>query len=591
MFRRPSSLIWRIAIPYALVLTLAMTALGLYLADHFRKSYLDVYEQNLRAETRLAADRFGVMVETGAPVDEINERAKLYANLLGVRVTVISATGEVLGESHSLIEEMQNHLNRAEVQRALRGEISMETRYSDTVRNDMMYVAAPMVNDQDQVIGVARLSVSLRRLQENQALIERSVMAATAVVLVLALALSWGIAAYTIVPLKQLTQMVQRVADNHPDEISPPTRHDEIGKLHQAFYSMSNQLKNQIRELQIERGKLEAVLSNMTDGILIVDAEGIVQLVNPFALKIFNDPIENSQENIGKSLIEVVRHHQLVEIWRKCQQSGGQETVMLETSPGRLFVQGIALPLEPALPGMTLLLVQDLTRVRRLETVRRDFVSNVSHELRTPLASLKALTETLQEGALEDPPAARGFLQRMETEIDNLTQMVNELLELSKIESNRVPILLRPARLCDLLQPAVDRMQMQAERAGLRLRLECLDVDLVVRADPDRMIQVLINLIHNAIKFTKPGGEIIVSEYQDNANVVICVRDTGIGIPSETLNRIFERFYKADRSRSGGGTGLGLSIARHLVEAHGGRIWAESEVNQGSSFYITIPLA
>ena len=320
----------------------------------------------------------------------------------------------------------------------------------------------------------------------------------------------------------------------------------------------------------------------------MVDEQGLVQLINPAALLLFRT--ENA-DVIGKSLIEVVRQHQLVELWRRSRMSGEQESITLEISPNRLFVQGIASPLRQVQPEMTLMLFQDLTRVRRLETVRRDFVSNVSHELRTPLASLKALTETLQEGALEDPPAARRFLQRMETEIDNLTQMVHELLELSRIESNRVPLKRRPVNPCELASPPVERMQMQAERAGLSLRMTCSGDLPPVQADPERVSQVLINLIHNAIKFTPPGGEIVVSGTQLDNEVTICVRDTGVGISPEALPRIFERFYKADRSRSGGGTGLGLSIARHIIEAHGGRIWAESDIQRGSTFYFTLPKA
>ncbi len=229
--------------------------------------------------------------------------------------------------------------------------------------------------------------------------------------------------------------------------------------------------------------------------------------------------------------------------------------------------------------------------MRRLEMIRRDFVSNVSHELRTPLASLKALTETLQEGALEDPPAARRFLLRMENEIDNLTQMVQELLELSRIESGKVPLKRVSIEPLELASQAVDRMLVQSERAGVQLRLECPAGLPNVSADPTRMEQVIVNLIHNAIKFTPPGGEIVISAYLNTKVVVFSVQDTGAGIDPELLPRIFERFYKADRSRSSGGTGLGLSIARHMVEAHGGRIWADSKIGQGSTFYFSLPLA
>jgi two-component system phosphate regulon sensor histidine kinase PhoR len=277
-------------------------------------------------------------------------------------------------------------------------------------------------------------------------------------------------------------------------------------------------------------------------------------------------------------------------MWHKCQSSGEPQIVSFETSPDRLYLQGIVSPLAAHMPGSTLIILQDLTRMRRLEIIRRDFVSNVSHELRTPLASLKALTETLQEGALEDPPAARRFLLRMEHEIDNLTQLVQELLELSRIESGKVPLKQTLISPCDLVTPAMERMQMQAERAGLRLVLDCPSDLPRVQADRSRMEQVLVNLIHNAIKFTLPGGEINISARREQNMVVFVVRDTGVGIAPELLPRIFERFFKADRSRSGGGTGLGLSIARHLVEAHGGSIWAESEIGKGSTFYFSLPI-
>jgi two-component system phosphate regulon sensor histidine kinase PhoR len=237
----------------------------------------------------------------------------------------------------------------------------------------------------------------------------------------------------------------------------------------------------------------------------------------------------------------------------------------------------------------SLLLVQDLTRIRRLETVRRDFISNLSHELRTPLASLKALTETLQDGALEDPPAARRFIDQIQTEVDALTQMVTELLELSRIESGRLSLDLKAVSPHALLGSAAKRMNLQAERAGLRLRVECNDGLPKVNIDFQRLEQVLVNLIHNSVKFTHAGGEIVLFAEAGIGEIRFAVRDTGIGIPEEDVPRIFERFYRVDKSRTGSGTGLGLSIAKHIVESHRGKIWAESVEQQGSTFYFTIP--
>ena len=388
-------------------------------------------------------------------------------------------------------------------------------------------------------------------------------------------------------PVATLTIAAQQMSMGNFSNLVFPENSQALDELTQALKVMARQLGAQIDALTSERAKLSAVLNQMTDGVMIVDVDGRVQLLNPAAERIFQ--IKESA-GLGRSIVEVIRYHQLVELWRKAK-AGERESITLEIGAQHLFLQVVAIPLKTAFSGSIMVLFQDLTQMRRLETVRRDFISNVSHELRTPLASLKALAETLQEGALEDPPAARRFIIRMETEIDNLTQLVNELLELSRIESGKVPLSFHRIQPCDLLRPATERMALQAERAGLELQLDCLPELPAVFADPDRITQVLINLIHNAVKFTPPGGKITVSAYEDGDHIVFFVRDTGVGIARKDLTRIFERFYKADRARSGGGTGLGLSIARHMIESHGGYIWAESEEQVGSTFYFSLPIA
>jgi two-component system phosphate regulon sensor histidine kinase PhoR len=332
---------------------------------------------------------------------------------------------------------------------------------------------------------------------------------------------------------------------------------------------------------------MAAVLEEMTDGVLIVAEDGRVQLVNSAIESMFE---VRSAHVVGKSLIEALRNHQIQELIEACRRSGETVAGVVEITGRGLYLQCIAKPLGHPMPGSILLLFQNLTRMRRLETVRQDFVSNISHELRTPLASLKALTETLQDGALDDPPAARDFLARMETEVDALSQMVEELLELTRIESGRTPLKLAPTSAERLLRTAVERLSVQAERRGLQLELDCPDDLPLILADFHRLEQVVVNLLHNAIKFTPPGGRVTLSARLSGEEVRFDVADTGIGIQVEDLERIFERFFKSDRARTGGGVGLGLAIARHMVEAHGGRIWAESREGQGSTFSFTIPV-
>jgi two-component system phosphate regulon sensor histidine kinase PhoR len=365
---------------------------------------------------------------------------------------------------------------------------------------------------------------------------------------------------------------------------NPTESASELGGLASVLNARLSALNLQLSALDIEHAKLSAILDQLTDGVLIADADGRIQFANPAAERLFGENL------LGHTVPETLRHHQLIKTWQRSQQGSELQSESVELPARRQFLQLIVIP-DRYTRGGSLLLVQDLTRLRRLETVRRDFISNLSHELRTPLASLRALTETLQDGALDDPPAANRFLGQMSVEVDALTQMVAELLELSRIESGQIALDLRPVSASELLSSAAERMHLQAERAGLTLRVECLPDLPRVRADQTRLEQVLVNLIHNAVKFTQPGGEVVLLAEPAEGAVWFVVRDTGSGISADDLSRIFERFYKSDRSRSGGGTGLGLSIARHIVEAHGGRIWAESRQEEGSSFFFSIPLA
>ena len=561
--------------------------LGQYLLKAIHQTYQDNVETNLLAEARLVADDITPLLSDPSNNQKINSRVHYFARFLNVRVTIIRADGVVIGESDADPATMENHMNRPEFQQALHNQDGFQIRYSSTLKANMLYVATP-IEVGDQIVAVTRLAKPLNAIEANLDHIRIVVISATIMGFILALLLAILVSEYTIRPLTHLTEASQQLADGKYRGAPLPISRDEIGRLNQAFNQMAAQIQAQIKTLQNQQGKLSSVLEQMTDGVIIVDADGKVQLINPAAERMFNIKINSA---LCQSLIRVVQNNQIVDLWRKCLDSGEQQTITLELMIEHLFVQVIATSLSQTLPGSTLLLLQDLTRQHRLETVRQDFISNVSHEFRTPLASLKALTETLQESALEDPPAAHRFLSRIETEVDNLTQLVQELLELSRIESGKVPLNRKALAPISLLSPSIDRMVLQAERAGLIMKLECPPDLPYVLADPERLEQVLVNLLHNAIKFTPPGGEIVVSARSEGEEVIFQVRDTGLGISFDDLPRIFERFYKIDRARSGGGTGLGLSIAKHLIEAHRGRIWVESTRGKGSTFYFSLPIS
>lgn len=407
--------------------------------------------------------------------------------------------------------------------------------------------------------------------------------------------------------IRQLSQVMDRMAAGDLSARMLAVRSDEIGELVRSFNRVAESLQTEMAAHRKERSRLASILAAMGDGVLIVNEDGLVRQINQAALKALHT---SEAQALGRPFAQVVRDHRLIHLWQSCLHRDEEVSETYETLGGGRTLRAVITPIRQPIAGSHLVMIQDLTEVRRLERTRREFVSNISHELRTPLASLRALADTLRDGALDDPPAARRFLDRMDGEVDALTQMVAELLELSRIESGRVPVRLRPVPLNEILLPALERLQPQFDRGNLALTLDITPDLPPVLADSERVRQVITNLVHNALKFTPAGGQVRVTARlsdekpdwlpgyaQDappstaNQMLLVQVQDTGIGIPAHDLPRIFERFYKADRARSGGGTGLGLAIAKHIVQAHGGRISAASREGEGSTFSFTLPVA
>ncbi|MEZ4541947.1 MAG: ATP-binding protein [Chloroflexota bacterium] len=426
--------------------------------------------------------------------------------------------------------------------------------------------------------------------------VRRTVLIAAGLALVGVLLLSWVIATRLTQPLKNVTTVARRIAAGDTSARVLSQRRDEIGDLVQAFGEMTEGQREQIESLNQSYRRFASVIDHMADGVIITDQAGVVLLINPAACRLLHT---SQKAALGRSFAAVVRHHALIELWQRGRREQSEQVEAVEISP-KLFLQAVLTPFRREGVAGFLVLFQDLTQVRRLQVMRRDFISNLSHELRTPLASLRAVVETLQDGAVNDPPAAERFLQQAWAEVNTLTQMVEELTELSQIESGQIRLRLAAATAAELVEGPVERLRPQAEAGRLALAVD-LPPDLPpVVVDAERVRQVVTNLVHNAIKFTPRGGQVLVTASvveegeggRPARTVVIEVRDTGVGIAKIDLPRVFERFYKSDRARTrdGSGTGLGLAIARHIVETHGGRLWVKSKEGKGSSFFFCWPV-
>ncbi|MDP9237146.1 MAG: cell wall metabolism sensor histidine kinase WalK [Chloroflexota bacterium] len=360
----------------------------------------------------------------------------------------------------------------------------------------------------------------------------------------------------------------------------------EIGSLAVALNLAAENSGRIIGALGQERAQLEALLNASSDATVAVDRAGSVVYLNDAARHIFSDAASDAT---GRPFIQVVRDHDLNNLLLAAAQRGERSVRVVAYGQAQRWLQATAVPIEGAGAWAALAIFHDLTEVRQLDSVRRDFISNVSHELRTPLAGIRAAAETLQEGALEDHDAAIEFLGHIQRETDRMTQLVEELLELSRIESGAAPLNFHQIDAVTLVQDSVRRFAQQAERAGLRIASEYDEEALSVIGDGERLERALGNLIANAIKFTPPRGTITVAAHARDGAAEISVRDTGVGIEPEQQARVFERFYKADRARGSGGTGLGLAIVKHIVQAHEGSVSVESRPGRGSTFVMRLP--
>jgi two-component system phosphate regulon sensor histidine kinase PhoR len=493
---------------------------------------------------------------------------------VGVRITVIRSDGVILADSQHDPKTMENHAGRPEVRAALGGRVGVASRTSETVGKPFRYVALPA--QEGHIVRVAlSQSVIGSRLVRTRAL----VAAAAALALFVGVLAARTISRRLTRPLSRMRSAATSIADGNLDARIPEEGTTELAQLAVTVNRMASDLRSRIDEANEDRRTRDLVLAAMDEGVLLVDAGGEVQYANPAALRLTGHIGSNAED--PRAYLSPVLQRLVLD----ARQAGSVRETEVDMGRPSRTVLASAFPVGGE--GLALLVLRDVTETRRVEQMRRDFVAAASHELKTPVASIQAAAETLSHAIDENPDAAHRFIANLLRDAERLSMIVRDLLDLSRLESERAT--LENVRLDAVARDEVTRMSERLREAELDVELDASPV--IVRGSGEDLTLLVGNLLDNAMRYTKPGGRIRVDVRSENGMALLSVSDTGIGIPTRDLPRIFERFYRVDRARSRdtGGTGLGLSIVKHVAEKHGGRVEARSEFGRGSTFLVTFP--
>jgi two-component system phosphate regulon sensor histidine kinase PhoR len=575
---------FRLALPYVVLTVFVLGGLAIFVGSRIENIALDGLSESLEDQASIAADSIQRQVAAGAGPAEIEALVDQLGQRVEARITVIAADGTVIGESDAEPEAMESHATRPEVVAARSGDVGQAIRLSATLDQEYLYVAVPLPSRNGDVVRLARpLADVSAAVDRAQTVILAVALAATLVVV----AIAWYLSGRLARPLAHLRSQAAAVAAGDLSAQVDPSETRELGDVGRAFNTMTRAVRRSQAALERQRLRFEAILGELNDGVVLTDDEGTVIRLNGAAATLFGT---DERTGAGKPFIQVCRDHELAAMLSTALAGVHGQPVAVEHGLNRRTLLTSAQRIDGADERLGLVVLRDISDLRRLEGVRRDFVANVSHELRTPLASIRALVETLDAGAIDDKTVAYDFLGRIVREVDRLNALVEDLLDLARLEAERAPLQHTSVDVVALLHRVVEHLGPQIARARLHVRVEVSRELPLVEMDAARIEQVLVNLTHNAIKFTPAEGAITLSARIVRRRLVVSVTDTGVGISEDELPRLFERFYKSDKARRSGGTGLGLAIAKHIVQAHGGRIWVESRAGQGSTFSFSLPI-
>jgi len=582
---------FKLIFSYLFVVVLSFGFVTFFLETKLTQQSLNNIETSLVNQAYLISDQIIAEDITNAATGRLEPLVLSLSAKIKCRITVIDRSGKVLADSDKSLEsipQMENHLYRPEVKIALADGIGIDKRYSLTLDRQMLYVALPL-KGKTEILGVLRLALSLESVEKILSQTRKTVLAGLAFALLLAFVFGSIIAGQTIRPINRMITVSRKFSEGDFSRRVLVSSQDEVGELAQTLNKMAQGLEDKIKEVKAQNQRLAAVFSSMIEGVIVVNKDSSIISVNPTVEDIFNVSRKDVE---GKTFLEAIRNSEIAEIINSVLKKGisvsGEISLILPVRK-TFEVSATAIFDNQKVEGC-LVVIHDITEMRKLETIRRDFVANVSHELKTPLTSIKGFVETLLEGALEDKENNRNFLRIIQDHTERLNSLVEDLLALAHLESKEISLNRSSFDLRLLLEEVASGFGAPLKKSGIELKNEIAG-GILINADQNRIKQVFTNLIDNAIKFNKENGLIRISAEQLNSEVKVWIEDSGIGIPEKDLPRIFERFYRVDkgRSRALGGTGLGLSIVKHIVELHGGSVGVESTEAVGSRFWFILP--